>query len=110
MANKKQQDSPIPEGQQVTMGDTFDAPSLGRWQAPSERYIKAIFNEFFAKKEQAVADLEVYLENPVGVGEHSNIAEEIKLKIQEIDKYDSLVETIKSHFMSGGEQGEDQTP
>jgi hypothetical protein len=96
MATKKQNPG-IPEGTNVTMGEQITAPSLGSsFSPPSQRYIKAIFNEWFALKEQASADLTIYLENPVGVGEHPNISEEIKKKIQEIEKYDSLISTIKN--------------
>lgn len=111
MTENNKQNSGIPQGQQVTMGETMDAPMMmgNNWKPPSERYIKSIFNEFFAKKEQAIADLEVYLENPVGVGEHSDISEEIKKKIKEIDKYSSLVDTVKDHFMANN-NSEDQAP
>jgi hypothetical protein len=100
--NQNNQSSGLPEGQTVTMGETMDMPmpSLGGFDPPSERYIKSIFNEWYSKKEQALADLQVYLGNPVGVGEHANIAEEIKNKLKEIDQYDSLIETVKSNFMA----------
>lgn len=61
-------------------------------------YIQSIFNQYLGKRDEALADLNVYLDNPVGVGEHPNIGEEIRRKIEEVDKYTSLVETMKGIF------------
>ena len=61
-------------------------------------YIQGIFNEYMGRRDQARADLKVYLTNPVAIGEHPNIAEEIKGKIAEIEKYDSLVDQMKKLF------------
>jgi len=103
MAAKQTKNNGIPAGTNVTMGESGAIPNFGSsFTPPSERYIKAIFNEWYALKEQASADLMIYLENPVGVGEHSDISEEIKKKIQEIDKYQSLIDTIKELSSSEG--------
>ena len=71
-------------------------------------YIQAIFNQHMGARDQARADLETYLSNSVGVGEHSDLGEEIKKKIQEIDKYSSLVSTMQSLF--GGEVSPSDEP
>tara|TARA_R110002020_G_scaffold32638_2_gene100166 strand:- start:1355 stop:1597 length:243 start_codon:yes stop_codon:yes gene_type:complete len=71
-------------------------------------YIQAIFNQYMGARDQARADLETYLSNAVGVGEHSDLGEEIKKKIQEIDKYSSLVSTMQSLF--GGEVAPSDEP
>ena len=106
MANQKKNQG-IPQGTNVTMGETGQMPSLGpSFNPPSTRYIQAIFNEWYALKEQAAADLVVYLENPVGVGEHSDIAAEIKKKVKQIDKYQSLIDTLKSLSESDEKQNE----
>jgi len=65
-----------------------------------ERYIQGIFNQYIGAREQARADLDVYLSNPVAIGEHSDIGEEIKKKIEEVDKYNSLVDTMNVIFVS----------
>ena len=36
----------------------------------------------------------IYLNNPVGVGEHSNIGEEVEIKISNIEALESKIETI----------------
>ena len=83
---------------ELPIGSSFDPPK--------KKYISAIYNQWAGLREQAVADLAVYLENPVGVGEHSDIGEEIKKKLQEIDRYDSLVSTIEKHFLANGRSSE----
>ncbi len=45
------------------------------------------------------ANIEVYLEHPVGIGEHSNIIEAIEQELDMIAKYEDQVEVIKKHFM-----------
>ncbi len=93
----------IPKGQKVTMGESFGAPQLGgnTFKAPTMQYVQAIYNQFAGAREQALADLTVYLQNPSGVGEHSSIGEEIKLLIRKVDEYDSLVECLEKHVVKG---------
>ena len=43
-------------------------------------------------------DLEVYLSNPVGVGEHSDIGEEIRKKVEQVDRYDSIISTLIARY------------
>lgn len=56
--------------------------------------IKGVYYEFCGKRMQAIADLEVLLQQTVGVGDHTNICEDIKKKYEEIDKYNSLLDTM----------------
>ena len=37
----------------------------------------------------------IYLSNPVGVGEHSDIGKEVEKKVSNIDKINSKIETIQ---------------
>jgi len=64
----------------------------------SKKHINGILTQYIGRKEEIVADLSVYLERPVGVGEHSDIGQEIRTKIEEIDRLDSLIETISKYF------------
>lgn len=63
-----------------------------------DKYITGILNKYVGMRDIAVADLSVYIDNPVGIGEHSNIGEEIEKKIKAIDEYNSLIETITKYF------------
>ena len=46
------------------------------------------------------ANVEVYLENPAGVGEHTDILESIEKEIDTIAKYQDQIDVIKKYFMS----------
>ena len=45
-----------------------------------------------------VANVEVYLENPAGIGEHSNIVEAIEEELNMIAKYQDQIDGIKTYF------------
>ena len=45
-----------------------------------------------------VANVEVYLENPAGIGEHANIVEAIEEELNMIDKNQDQIEVIKTYF------------
>ena len=48
-------------------------------------YISGIRNKLIGQRDIEIADLQVYLSNPVAIGEHPNIGEEIEKKIETID-------------------------
>ena len=62
------------------------------------KILQSIKKEYEGKKDQEIYDLQVYLNNPVGVGEHSDIAKEIKNKIANIEKLDAQIDTIDKYF------------
>ena len=64
----------------------------------SKKHINGILTQYIGRKDEIIADLSVYLERPVGVGEHSDIGQEIRTKIEEVDRLDSLIETITKYF------------
>tara|TARA_B100000427_G_scaffold82371_1_gene67274 strand:- start:1767 stop:1976 length:210 start_codon:yes stop_codon:yes gene_type:complete len=43
-------------------------------------------------------NVEVYLSNPAGVGEHTDILESIEKELDIIAKYEDQVSVIKKHF------------
>lgn len=63
-------------------------------------HIEAIFQEFLGKRDLAVADLQIYFSNSAGIGDHENIGDAIKKKLEEVDKYDSLLKTIMDMYPS----------
>ena len=64
----------------------------------NKQHISGILTQYIGKRDETLADLDVYLRTPVGVGEHPNIGQEIRTKIEELDKLDSLIETMKQYF------------
>jgi hypothetical protein len=93
------------------MGDSFEPTAdqlnsvLGnvspQTQRPHAQYIQAIFNQYVGLREQALADLTILLQHSVGIGDHINLGEDVKLKISEIEKYDSLVSCMDKYFAQG---------
>jgi len=48
--------------------------------------------------EKHKANVEVYLQNPAGIGEHSDIMEAIEIEVEAIAKYDDQLEMINKYF------------
>jgi hypothetical protein len=44
------------------------------------------------------ANIEVYLHQPVGIGEHSNIVEAIELELKAIAEYQDQIEILNNYF------------
>jgi len=44
------------------------------------------------------ANVEIYLNNSIGIGEHSDIIETIEKELQMIAKYDDQLEVLKKYF------------
>ena len=65
-----------------------------------EQLIRAVLAHAQGDIAKHKANIEVYLEHPVGIGEHSNIIEAIEEEINMIAKYEDQVEVIKKYFKS----------
>jgi len=71
--------------------------------------INGITKEIEGLRDQALADLQVYTQASVGVGEHGDITAEIKRKLEAIDSYDSLLETINRYVPPQAASDENQS-
>ena len=63
-----------------------------------EQLIKALLAHAQGDIQKHVANVEVYLQNPAGIGEHSNIVEAIEQEINEIAKYQDQIDVINKYF------------
>ena len=63
-----------------------------------EQLVKALLAHAEGDIQQHVANVEVYLTNPAGIGEHSNIVEAIEQEINEIAKYQDQIDIINKYF------------
>ena len=45
-----------------------------------------------------IANVEVYLENPAGIGEHSDITEAIQCEVDKIARYHDQIEVVNKYF------------
>ena len=58
-------------------------------------YLEAILQKLIGQKAIETQDLMIYLSNPVGVGEHSDIGKEVEKNVSNIDKLNSKIGTVQ---------------
>ena len=63
-----------------------------------ESMIKALRKKYEADIEEAKTTAEVYLQRPVGIGEHPQFIEELDKLVSKIAESDDKIKTINSHF------------
>ena len=63
-----------------------------------DQLIKALLAHAQGDIQKHVANVEVYLQNPAGIGEHSNIVEAIEQELDIIAKYHYQIEVINKYF------------
>tara|TARA_Y100001970_G_scaffold188770_1_gene229616 strand:+ start:1647 stop:1853 length:207 start_codon:yes stop_codon:yes gene_type:complete len=63
-----------------------------------EQLLKALLAHAQGDIQKHVANVEVYLQNPVGIGEHSNIIEAMEEEINMIAKYQDQIDVINKYF------------
>ena len=61
-------------------------------------FVKALHDHYVAEISEAVATLNVYLNNSVGVGEHPDILAEIKKYVDILDGADSKLATLNKYI------------
>ena len=66
----------------------------------ASQILNGILNEYKAKQQILEAEIQNLLHNFVAVADHENLALSIKNKIEELDKYTSLVSTMQITFSS----------
>ena len=63
-----------------------------------EQLIKAITAHATGEIEKHKANVNVYLEHPAGIGEHSDITEAIGVELDKIARYHDQIEVVKTYF------------
>ena len=63
-----------------------------------DQLIKALLAHAQGDIAKHKANVEIYLEHPVGIGEHSNIVEAIEEELNIIAKYEDQVQVIQKYF------------
>ena len=61
------------------------------------KLIKAVESDVKAKKDRVEANLQILLENPIGIGEHSDIVSEVKLCIIQLTDAEDELETVSKY-------------
>ena len=60
--------------------------------------VKAFRSHAQGHIDKHVANVEVYLTTPAGIGEHSDIMGAIEIEMEEIAKYDDMLEMLNKYF------------
>jgi selenophosphate synthase len=63
-----------------------------------DQMIKALLAHAQGDIEKHKANVEIYLTNPVGIGEHSNVMEAIEEELNMIAKYQDQIDVIQKYF------------
>ena len=63
-----------------------------------EILIRAVLAHAHGEIEKHKANVNVYLENPAGIGEHSDITGAIQTELDHISRYHDQVEVINKYF------------
>jgi hypothetical protein len=64
-----------------------------------ETLIKAVVSHAQGHINKHLANIEVYMSNPAGIGEHSDIIEAIEIELEQVAKYDDQIEMIKKYYI-----------
>ena len=65
-----------------------------------EQLLRAVLAHAQGEIEKHKVNVNVYLEHPVGIGEHSDITEAIQTELDKIARYDDQVNVINKYFKS----------
>ena len=63
-----------------------------------EKIIDAFCSHAQGHIEKHKANVEIYLHNPVGIGEHSDVMEAIEKEVRQIAEYDDMLAMMKKYF------------
>lgn len=64
----------------------------------SSLMLKAVRSKYQSQIDEALATLEIYLKQPVGIGEHSDIILEVMKYVDLLDSADSKLSTLVKYF------------
>lgn len=63
---------------------------------------KAAISHYAAKRDEALATLEVYFQKPAGIGEHSDLLLEVSKWVDVLANADDCLQALVNHFDDDG--------
>lgn len=66
-----------------------------------EILLKAVKSHAQGHIDKHVANVEIYLNQSVGIGEHSDIIDAIEVELEEIAKYQDQLDIVEKYFDKG---------
>jgi hypothetical protein len=73
------------------------------------KLLQASIDKYQAEISEALAILEVYFNNPVGIGEHPDLLTEIDKYIEKLDSAQSKLKTLRMNFIEKSKKVEVDT-
>ena len=64
-----------------------------------DKLIKALKSHAQGHIDKHVANVEIMLNHPVGIGEHGDVMEEIEKELEEVAKYDDIMEMVDKYLV-----------
>ncbi len=66
----------------------------------ASQLLRAALAQFDAQRQDALATLDIYLHQPVAIGDHPNIVEEIVLATKRLAEAEEAMDSIERNFLS----------
>ena len=63
------------------------------------KLLQAALSQYEAQRDESLAVLDVYFNNPVGIGEHSNLLKEILEWTQKLAEAEENISILNKHFV-----------
>jgi hypothetical protein len=63
------------------------------------KLLKAALSQYEAQRDEALAVLDVYFNNSVGIGEHSNLLKEVLAWTQKLSEAEENISILNKHFI-----------
>ena len=63
-----------------------------------ERLLECFVSHAKGRVDKHLANVEVLLNHPAGIGEHGDIIEEIEKELDQVAKYDDLLEMVEKYL------------
>lgn len=60
--------------------------------------LNALKNHYIAKIQLHKANIEIFLENPNGVGDHPDVVETVSGEVMAIAEYEDAIQVLDKHF------------
>ena len=70
--------------------------------AKLNKYFKASLSHWEAQRDESVATLDLYLNKSVGIGEHSNLLDEINKWVAKLAEADENIASLNKYFSPNG--------
>ena len=61
-------------------------------------FLESLCKHYEAKKSRALSTIKLYVQEPVGIGEHSEVQAEIEKWVEELASADEALEVLKKYF------------